>query len=142
MQVIVPGPGYVAVGHDGSPNATVALRRAAAEARRRHARLDAIRVTPRPGGLRRTPVAWLGLRKEVARLLPRLQHISTRLRIARGDTSTELCRIAKHAELLVIGARVNSRHGKPLGGATVPEILAGAACDVIVCENETADEAE
>jgi hypothetical protein len=85
-------------------------------------------------------VAWLRLRKEVARLLPRLQHVSTRLRIARGDASTELCRTAKHAELLVIGARVNSRHGKPLGGATVPEILSGAPCEVIVCENETTDD--
>jgi nucleotide-binding universal stress UspA family protein len=137
---IVPGPRYVAVGYDGSPNSTAALRRAAAEARRRHARLDVIEVIPRAGGLRRTPVAWLRLRKEVARLLPRLQHVSTRLRIGRGEASAELCRMAGRAELLLIGARVNARHGKPLGGETVPAVLSAAPCEVIVCENETVDE--
>jgi nucleotide-binding universal stress UspA family protein len=140
MRIIIPGPRYVAVGYDGSPNSTVALRRAAAEARRRHARLDVVRVIPRPGGLRHTPASWLRLRREVARLLPRVQHVSTRLRIARGDTSTELCRIAEHAELLVIGARVNSRHGRPLGGMTVPAVLSGTPCEVVVCENEPADD--
>jgi nucleotide-binding universal stress UspA family protein len=131
---IVPGPRYVAVGYDGSPNSTVALRRAAAEARHRHARLDVIQVLPEPGGLRRTPVAWLRLRKEVARLLPRIQHITTRLRIARGDTSAELCRMAERAEVLVIGA--NARRGAPLGGHTVPAVLSAAPCNVIVCDNE------
>jgi nucleotide-binding universal stress UspA family protein len=137
---IIPGPRYVAVGYDGSPNSTAALRRAAAEAQRRHARLDVINVIPRKGGLRRTLAAWLRLRKEVARLLPRLQHVSTRLRIGRGDTSAELCRMAERAELLVIGARVNARHGTPLGGETVPAVLSAAPCEVIVCENETIDE--
>src|SRR5437588_3553245 len=103
---IIPGPRYVAVGYDGSPNSTAALRRAAVEAERRHARLDVIKVIPREGGLRRTPSDWLRLRKEVARLLPRLQHVSTRLRIGRGETSSELCRMADRAELLVIGTRV------------------------------------
>src|SRR3569833_4586235 len=134
---IVPGPRYVAVGYDGSPNSTVALRRAAAEARHRHARLDVIQVLPEPGGLRRTPVAWLRLRKEVARLLPRIQHISTRLRIARGDTSADLCRMAERAEVLVIGA--NARRGAPLGGHTVPAVLSAAPCNVIVCDNEPTD---
>jgi nucleotide-binding universal stress UspA family protein len=137
---IIPGPRYVAVGYDGSPNSTAALRRAAAEAQRRHARLDVINVIPREGALRRTPAAWLRLRKEVARLLPRLQHVSTRLRIGRGDTSAELCRMAERAELLVIGARVNARHGTPLGGETVPAVLSAAPCEVIVCANETTDE--
>jgi nucleotide-binding universal stress UspA family protein len=139
MQV-VPGPRYVAVGYDGSPNSAAALRRAAAEARQRHARLDVIRVIPRAGGPLRAPAAWLRLRKEVARLLPRLQHVSTRLRIGRGDAGAELCRMADHAELLVIGARVNARHGRPLGGETVPAVLSAAPCNVIVCENETPSE--
>lgn len=137
---LVPGPRYVAVGYDGSPNSTAALRRAAAEAQRRHARLDVITVIPREGGLRRTPAAWLRLRREAARLLPRLQHVTTRLRIGRGDTSAELCRMAEPAESLVIGARMNARHGTPLGGETVPAVLSAAPCEVIVCENETIDE--
>lgn len=137
---LVPGPRYVAIGYDGSPNSAAALRRAATEAQRRHARLDVIRVIPREGGLRRTPAAWLRLRKEVARLLPRLQHVTTRLRIGRGETGTELCRMAGRAELLVIGARVNARHGTPLGGETVPAVLSAAPCEVIVCENQATDE--
>lgn len=136
----IPGPRYVAVGYDGSPNSTAALRRAATEAQRRHARLDVINVIPREGGLRRTPAAWLRLRREVARLLPRLQHVTTRLRIARGDTSAELCRMAERAELLVIGARLNAEHGTPLGGETVPAVLSAAQCHVIVCEDQPADE--
>jgi nucleotide-binding universal stress UspA family protein len=135
MQVI-PGPRYVTVGYDGSPNSAVALRRAAEEARRRHARLDVVRVIPRTGGLFRAPLAWLRLRGEVARLIPRIQHISTRLRIARGEAGTELPRVAKYAEVLVIGARMNSRHGALLGGETVPAVLSSAPCDVIVCEND------
>lgn len=137
---VVPGPRYVAVGYDGSPNSAAALRRAAAEAQQRHARLDVIRVIPKAGGPLRWPGAWLRLRKEVARLLPRLQHISTRLRIGRGDAAGELCRMAERAELLVIGARVNARHGQPLGGHTVPNVLSAAPCKVIVCENESSDE--
>lgn len=137
---IIPGPRYVAVGYDGSPNSAAALRRAATEAQRRHARLDVINVIPREGGLRRMPAAWLRLRKDVAQRLPRIQHVTTRLRIGRGEPSAVLCRMAKRAELLVIGARMNSGHGTPLGGATVPAVLSGASCDVIVCENQGSDE--
>ena len=81
----------------------------------------------------------LRLRDEVARLLPRTQHISTRLRVARGDAGTPLTRLTDRAELLVVGARLNSQHGTPLGGDTVPAILSNARCDVIVCENGAED---
>lgn len=134
MQV-VPGPRYVITGYDGSPNAAHALRRAAAEAKRRNARLDVVRVIPRGGGLLRRPAAWLRLRGDVARLISRSQHLSTRLRIASGDPGTELARLAGHAEVLVIGARVNSQHGTPLGGDTVPTVLSSARCAVIVCDS-------
>jgi nucleotide-binding universal stress UspA family protein len=140
MQVF-PGPRYVITGFDGSPNSAAALRRAAAEARERHARLDVVRVIPRAGGALRTPAEWLRLRDEVARLVPRTQHISTRLRIARGDAGAQLTRLAGRAELLVIGARLNSRHGTPFGGDTVPAVLSNAPCKVIVCENDAEHEA-
>jgi nucleotide-binding universal stress UspA family protein len=133
MQVI-PGPRYVLAGFDGSPNSAEALRRAAAEARERHARLDVVRVIPRNGIMHRV-TEWLRLRGEVARLLPRTQHISTRLRIAHGDAGTQLTRLSDRAELLVVGARLNSHHGTPLGGDTVPALLSNARCEVIVCEN-------
>jgi nucleotide-binding universal stress UspA family protein len=139
MQV-VPGPRHVVTGFDGSPNSAMALRRAAREARERRARLDVVQVIPQGGGLLRTPLAWLRLRSEVARLIPRTQHITTRLRIARGDAGTQLARLARQAELLVVGARVNARHGDPLGGDTVPKVLAGAPCKVIVCANDLVSE--
>jgi nucleotide-binding universal stress UspA family protein len=132
---VIPGPRFVVAGFDGSPNSTEALRRAAAEARERHARLDVVRVIPH-GGILRTPRAWLRLRDEVARIVPRTQHISTRLRIAHGDPGDRLARLAGRAEALVIGARLHSRHGSPLGGHTVPMVLSNARCDVIVCEND------
>jgi len=134
MQVI-PGPRYVLTGFDGSPNSTVALRRAANEARERHARLDVVRVIPRSGGFVRMPATWLRLRGEVARLVPRAQHVSTRLRVVRGDAAEQLTRLAHRADVLVVGARVNSRHGAPLGGDTVPAVLSGAPCKVIVCDD-------
>jgi nucleotide-binding universal stress UspA family protein len=142
MQV-VPGQRYVVTGFDGSPNSAVALRRAAAEARERHARLDVVRVIPREGGPLRKPLAWLRLRNEVARLLPRAQHVTTRLRIARGDAGAQLIRLADRAEVLVVGARVNAAHGTPLGGDTVPAVLSSAPCQVIVCaDGAETDEAK
>ncbi len=138
MQLL--GPRYVTVGYDGSPNSSVALRRAIEEAKRRHARLDVVRVIPRIGGFLRIPAAWLRLRNEVARLIPRAQHITTRLRIVRGGAGEELPRIAERAEVLVIGARLNARYGKPLGGDTVPAVLSAAPCEVIVCEDDSGGE--
>lgn len=61
---LIPGPRYMAVGYDGSPNSIAELRRAAADAQRHPAGLDVIKVIPCQGGLRRAPSAWLGLRKE------------------------------------------------------------------------------
>lgn len=134
MQV-VPGSRYVVAGFDGSPNSTQALRRAAAEARQRRARLDVVRVLPRINGPFQRLAAWFRLRSEVTRLLPRTQHASTRLRITTGDPGSQLARLARHADVVVIGARVNSQHGTPLGGDTVPTVLSNARCDVIVCDN-------
>jgi nucleotide-binding universal stress UspA family protein len=94
-----------------------------------------VRVVPRAVGFARVPAAWLRLRGEVARLLPRTQHVSTRLRIVRGDAAEQLTRLAARADVLVVGARMNSRHGAPLGGQTVPAILSGASCPVIICDD-------
>jgi nucleotide-binding universal stress UspA family protein len=132
---VIPGPRHVVIGFDGSPNSAVALRRAAAEARERHARLDVVRVIPRADGFVRVPATWLRLRNEVARLVSRTQHVSTRLRVVRGDAGEQLTRLARNADVLVVGARLNSRHGTPLGGDTVPAILSGAPCKVIVCDD-------
>lgn len=128
----VPGSRHVMVGFDGSPNARTALRRGAAEARRRHARLDVVQVVP--GDARqwlRTAADWLRLRTTVAQMLPRGQHVTTRLRVVHGRPGEVLPRLAEKAELLAIGARADSQH--PFGGETVPAVLGAARCDVMIC---------
>lgn len=130
----LPGPRYVVTGFDGSPNAHAALDRAAAEADRRHARLDVVRVIPAGDGPLRAAAAWLELRGQIARLLPRGRHVTTRLRIVRGEPAAGLVSAAAHAELITVGARLNSGHGDPLGGHTVPAVLSGARCQVVVCD--------
>ncbi len=131
---VFPDKRCVVVGVDGSPNSLAALHRAATEAERRHARLDVYRVLPdEPAGFARTATEWLWLRSLVARELPVAQHITTRLRIGHGDPATTLIKAARHAELLVIGAREHSEHGNPLGGPTVPAVVSGALCEVVIC---------
>ncbi|MEU5994940.1 universal stress protein [Spirillospora sp. NPDC047418] len=138
---VMPEHRSVVVGVDGSPNSMAALRRAAREALDRHARLDVVRVleadgatTPRP---LRTAREWLRLRRLVAGAIPRAQHLSTRLRVVRGGPGEALARAAEHAELLVIGARVHSEHGNPLGGDTVPVVREGARCQIVICADHT-----
>jgi nucleotide-binding universal stress UspA family protein len=141
MQV-VPEHRAVVVGVDGSPNSLAALRRAAREAVERHARLDVVRVlapdtgsTPR---LLRTAREWLRLRDLVAHATPRTQHLTIRLRVRHGRPGESLAKAAEHAELLVIGARVNSEHGNPFGGDTVPVVRGLAHCPVVICADQTA----
>jgi len=131
---IFPDQRCVVVGVDGSPNSLAALKRAATEAQHRHARLDVYQVLleGRAGPLD-TLTQWLRLRSLVADELPTAQHLTTRLRIATGDPATALIKAARHAELLVIGAREHSEHGNPLGGPTVPAVVSGAPCEVIIC---------
>ncbi|NEA28766.1 universal stress protein [Actinomadura bangladeshensis] len=142
---VMPEHRTVVVGVDGSPNSLAALHRAAREALERRARLDVVRVletddaTPR---LMRTAREWSRLRRLVAGSIPRAQHLNTRLRVVRGAPGEALARAAEHAELLVIGARVHSEHGNPLGGDTVPVVRERARCPIVICaDHSTAPEA-
>jgi nucleotide-binding universal stress UspA family protein len=142
---VMPEHRSVVVGVDGSPNSLAALHRAAREALERRARLDVVRVletddaTPR---LMRTAREWSRLRRLVAGSIPRAQHLNTRLRVVRGAPGEALARAAVHAELLVIGARVHSEHGNPLGGDTVPVVRERARCPIVICaDHSTAPEA-
>ncbi|MGI8334295.1 universal stress protein [Actinomadura scrupuli] len=133
---IFPAQRCVVVGVDGSPNSMAALQRGAREAQERHARLDVIRVISPTGSpaFLGTAAAWLRLRALVANALPTSQHLTTRLRIVHGDPVKALVRAARGADLLVIGAREGSEHGNPLGGATIPAVVSGAPCRVVICE--------
>ncbi|HEY8478390.1 MAG TPA: universal stress protein [Spirillospora sp.] len=143
---VVPEHRSVVVGVDGSPNSMVALRRAAREALDRRARLDVVHVLA-PGEAR-APRAlrglgeWLRLRRLVARAIPRSQRLTTRLRVLRGEPGRALVEAAANAELLVIGARVNSEHGNPLGGDTVPVVRKHARCWTVICADHTAASAD
>ncbi|TYB45506.1 universal stress protein [Actinomadura chibensis] len=140
---ITPEHRSVVVGVDGSPNSMAALRRAAREAVERHARLDVVRVLE-PGAASRplrTAREWLRLRRLVADAIPRVQHLTTRLRVVRGTPGEALPRAAEHAELLVIGARLRSEHGNPLGGDTVPAVRERTRCPLVVCADQTTTDA-
>ena len=137
MRILAKQRGVV-VGVDGSPNSMAALRRGAAEAERREARLDVVQVIPAGSAWTITSNAtnWLRLRSLVAAALPTAQHVTTRLRIVHGAPAQALIKAAQGAELLVVGAREHSEHGNPLGGDTVPAVMSGASCKVVVCADQ------
>ncbi|MGK5550734.1 universal stress protein [Actinomadura kijaniata] len=138
---IVASPRRVVVGVDGSPNSVAALRRAAAEARDRGARLDVVQVLePVPGNaptMLRTAAAWLRLRDLVARETPASQHVTIRLRIVAGRPGEALVEAAENAELLVVGARAHSEHGGMFGGDTVPVVRRESPCEMVVCADHS-----
>ncbi|MEU8344848.1 universal stress protein [Spirillospora sp. NPDC048832] len=138
---VMPEHRSVVAGVDGSPNSMAALRRAAREALDRHARLDVVRVLETEGGTTRRPLRrvreWLLLRRLVAGSIPRAQHLNTRLRVVHGAPGQALTQAAEHAELLVIGARLHSEHGNPLGGDTVPVVRERARCPLVICADHT-----
>ncbi|MFD0688665.1 universal stress protein [Actinomadura fibrosa] len=137
---LVPDQRRVVVGVDGSPNSIAALHRAAREARDRHARLLVLRVL-RPGDssaprLFRTAKEWKHLRTLVAAEVPRSQHPTTTLRIVYGEPGEVLAKASEHAELLVVGARLHSEYGNPLGGDTVPVVREKARCQLVICADQ------
>ncbi|WP_131736281.1 universal stress protein [Actinomadura roseirufa] len=138
---IVPEHRTVVVGVDGSPNSMAALRRAAREAHERHARLEVIRVLDPGHGtaprVLRTAREWLELRELVADVVPREQHLTTRLRIVYGTPGETLAEAAAHAEVLVVGARAHSENGNLLGGDTVPEVRDRVRCSLVICADQT-----
>lgn len=138
---VMPEHRSVVVGVDGSPNSMAALRRAAREALARHARLDVVHVLEADDGPAPRPVRaareWLRLRRQVSGDIPRAQHLNTRLRVVHGAPGRALARAAEHAELLVIGARLHSEHGNPLGGDTVPVVREHARCPIVICADHT-----
>lgn len=94
-----PPSGPVAVGIDGSEAAATALHWAAAEAVRRHSRLDVLHVTP-PAGHRAAAQAVLD-----AAVAAAPEGSGARGRLVTGDEAAALIRAGARAQLLVVGAR-------------------------------------
>ena len=133
----VPGqhtpPRRVVAGVDGSPNSVAALRRAVAQAGLRHAELEVVCVIAEDAGAHMAASALTMLRDTLAVVSPDGVGVPARLRVERGEPALALLAVCGDAELLVIGARANSRHGNMFGGRTVPRCLDYAHCQVDVC---------
>ena len=127
----------VAVAHQASPTSTLALREAAAEARRRGTTLAVIHVLDTLD-LDKTEALRQGVADEVQRALgPDGQdQVAWELHPATGesDVAATVLRIAGEvgAELLVIGARRRSPVGKFLLGSVTQTILLDADMPVMV----------
>lgn len=133
-------PRSVLVGVDGTPNSIAALRRAATEARRRRAVLEAVyvlqpdmRAGNSPGTDRVASSARATLQHTVETVVGTRPDVPVKLRVVLGDPGEVLPRLADRAELLVIGARSDPEHLHPLGGVTIPAVLGSSPCEVVVC---------
>jgi len=131
----VTGSRRVVAGVDGSPNSIAALHRAVAEARRRLADLDVVLILPGTPD----PVAYAAGLESLTRLLAREYPgglgVPVQRVVEHGDPARVLVRLATGADLLVLGARANSRAGNPLGGDVVPVCLDWASCPLVICAN-------
>jgi len=134
---IAPGqrtpPRRVVAGVDGSPNSVAALRRAVAQAGLRHAELEVVCVIAEDAGAHTAASALTMLRDTLVAVSPDGVGVPSRLRVERGEPALALVAVCGDAELLVIGARANSRRGNMFGGRTVPRCLDYARCRVDVC---------
>lgn len=131
-----PEPRCVLVGVDGSPNSIAALRRAAVETVRRHALLDVVNVVPDTLEPAQIAAARSLLNDMVVSVLGNEGRFPIRQRVVSGEPGDVLPELATHSELLVIGTRIHSEHGDPLGGDTVPDVLRHSPCEVVICAGQ------
>lgn len=128
----------ILVGVDGSANSLAALRHAADEAVRTPAVLEVVHVVDRQlrGDGRLGDVlsaARATLRDSVAKVLGEEPPCPVTVRAVVGVPADVLPRLADRAELLVLGTRSHPDHYHPLGGQTVPAVLANSPCEVVLC---------
>lgn len=132
----------VVVGVDGTPNSLAALRHAALEAGQREAALDVVHAVGRDECDHRSSATALAhgrtLLEAAVASVPETEHVTeVRRHLVSGEPAPELIRFARKAVLLVLGARTDPEHARPLGGATIPAVLAADPCEVLVCADHS-----
>jgi len=125
-------PRRVVVGIDGSPGSLATLRRAVAQARRRHAGLEIVHAIPENASAGAEAEARDMLRRIVAREYPEGLTVPVRRRVERGEPARVLARASVGAELLVVcGESRPGNHG--MSGDVLRRILRIASCPVDTC---------
>ncbi|MBO0827228.1 MAG: universal stress protein [Streptosporangiales bacterium] len=132
----------VVVGVDGTTNSLAALRHAALDAVEREAVLDVVHAVGRDECDGRTSAAALDrgrmlLDAAVAGVPETARVSAVRRHLESGEPADELLRYAAGAELLILGARTDPEHVRPLGGTTIPHVLAASPCEVLVCADHS-----
>lgn len=127
----------VVVGVDGSANSLAALHRAASAAVRREAVLDVVYAIGRDERDRLSSSAAVARARIVVESMiasvPQARRASrVRSHVVDGEPARELVRIARDADLLVLGARSAGDRSRPLGG-TITAVLDTSPCEVVVC---------
>lgn len=132
----------VVVGVDGTPNSLAALRHAALEAAQREAALDVVHVVGRDEcddcSLSAALMRGRTLLDAAVASVPETERVTeVRRHLVTGEPAPELIRFGRKAVLLVLGARHDPEHARPLGGATIPAVLVAAPCEVLVCADHS-----
>lgn len=132
----------VVVGVDGMPNSLAALRHAALEAVQREAVLDVVHAVGRDEVDTCSPATALArgyaLVEAAIERVPETDQVpDIRRHLVRGDPAHVLIRFGEGAALLVLGARTDPDRAHPLGGSTIPAVLAAGPCEVLVCADHS-----
>lgn len=132
----------VVVGVDGTTNSLAALRHAAMEAARLDAVLDIVHAVGRDECDSCSQAAaltrgWAILEGAIVSLPETGRAVDVRRRLVKGDPAGVLIRFARGAALLVLGARTDPDHARPLGGATIPAVIHASPCEVLVCADHS-----
>jgi nucleotide-binding universal stress UspA family protein len=135
MNVSVTGR-RVVVGLDGSLNSIAALHRAVTEARDMAATLEIVLVDPGPPQPSGQAAGLDRLEQIMSREYPAPVGVPVLSRGEHGSPGKVLARLARGAQLLVLGARARSEAGNPLGGDVVPVCLSYAQCPIAICADQ------
>ena len=122
----------VVVGIDGSPGSLATLRRAVAQARRRHADLEIVHAVPENASAGAVAEAHVMLGRMVAQEYPEGLTVPVRWRVERGEPARVLARASAGADLLVLcGESRPGNSGRP--GDVLRRVLRIACCPVDSC---------